>query len=193
MFECLCLYVCVDIVKFEVNFFNLLNNFIIFCRWHDNFFNQFNFAPLLLVCIVRTSIELFLLSTVFWPENWCQAAFFLILFQMQTICILLAVFIFQNGILTLLVAKIYLSKNYSNCLHALTKSRRLQMFISPVFTLIHLVPLYSLSERDTCWPRFSDTPIINLLILSPLLQMVLVSVVAAGGPKSKFVCVIRLS
>jgi len=97
--------------------------------------------------------------------------------QLQVISSLLAVFIFQNVVLLVLASKIYLSKNYTTSLHALTKSRQMQIAISPILAIIHFGILFAVLPRDTCLPGWTDMAIINIsLALSPLLQSTLVSV-----------------
>ena len=153
----------------------------ILSRCHHSFFNDFNFTPMFLACIFRTSIELCLFSTLFWPEfaaNWCQAMLFIVLILMQIVSSLLTVFLFQNVLLTILSSKIYLSKNYSTSLYALTKSRHIQLTMALLFAPVHLASLFSVAQPNACWPSFDKAPfgLINVfLVLSPLLQLAAVS------------------
>ena len=132
-------------------------------RWQNGFLARFCSTPLLLVCIVRTCIELFLIastgqsgqswqwfrslsSTVSNPkyensgesakqlsQEWQSLAEFVCLYQMGVISSLLSVFVCQNVILVALSARIFLARNYSAVVQTLNKSKRVQIFISFTF------------------------------------------------------------
>nr|XP_027203878.1 uncharacterized protein LOC113797660 [Dermatophagoides pteronyssinus] len=160
-------------------------------RYHQNYFNQSNFLILLLICIVRTLIELSSTyniiglfinnneNSLFWSiknQKWCRSRMFIIIFQLQLICSLFTVFLFQNVIIILLAGKIYLTKNYYNSLCAIKRSKHLQLIIAILFPLINLFILYTLLYKNfltNCWPNF-DSIVTAFFVTSPVLQITLI-------------------
>ncbi|OTF80738.1 hypothetical protein BLA29_009736, partial [Euroglyphus maynei] len=152
---------------------------------NQNYFNQSNFITLLLICIVRTSIELsstFNIIGLFMTnennllsnEKWCRSRMFIIIFQLQIICSLFIIFLFQNVIILLLANKIYLTKNYTNSLMAINRSKYLQLIIAILLPLIHLFIIYALFKNfhTNCWPIF-DSIVMAFFVTSPVLQITL--------------------
>lgn len=161
---------------------------------HENYFNQSNFITLLLICIVRTMIELsstfnifgmFITTTTaanndrnWWMNNtkwWCHSRMFIIIYQLQIICSLFTVFLFQNVIILLLANKIYLTKNYYNILQSLKQSKQLQLLITILFPLIHqfIIFIFVKNFHTNCWPIFNSI-VTAFFVTSSILQITLV-------------------
>ena len=163
---------------------------------HENYFNQSNFITLLLICIVRTMIELSSTFNIFgmfitttsttaanndrnwWMNNtkwWCHSRMFIIIYQLQIICSLFTVFLFQNVIILLLANKIYLTKNYYNILQSLKQSKQLQLLITILFPLIHqfVIFIFVKNFHTNCWPIFNSI-VTAFFVTSSILQITLV-------------------
>ena len=154
-------------------------------RCHQSYFNHYNFPILFTVCLLRTLAEVCILANTHWPHlltTWCRPMLFVIIYQFQVISSLLAAFVFQNVILIIMANKVYLNKNYINSLHAIHRSRQIQSLISVMFPLIHLLLLYWVAHQRLCWPRFSDTLLINaFFVTSPVLQVAMVCAMRVIG------------
>lgn len=109
-------------------------------RCHINFINRFNFVPLLLACLVRSSMEMVIalqhqLVPSVWPCTTTILVWSLLAVPLQIILCLLATLLFQNLFLIILANKVYLSKSYTAILHAMNRSKQMQTCLSFVLPI----------------------------------------------------------